>query len=153
MSKNLYIFRGLPGSGKTTLARKWAALVVEPDMFRYDPEMHYIFDSDRNDEVNLKTIDLAKYAVGKLGINSIAVAATHVKVDFMRPLIELGKHYGYTVSVVECYGNYGNVHNVPESVVNKMAREFEFMDDKTANDLGVSIIRVYGPEDENRGDE
>lgn len=138
--KKLYIFRGLPGSGKSTLANKLAALVVEPDMFRYDANKEYVFDSAKNAEVIRKTEDLLRYAMSShLEMPCLAVAATHVKVEHILRYIDLGKAFGYDITVVECEGQYGNVHNVPDAVVAKMAKEFEPLTLGMAEQLGVKL--------------
>lgn len=142
--RKLYIFRGLPGSGKSTLANTVASLVVEPDMFRYDEDHRYVFDSAENAEVMQKADDLLEYAMRHLGVRCLAIAATHVKVDHIRKFAALGKKHGYDVTVVECYGQYGNVHGVPDAVVAKMRKEFEPLTDDAARELGVRVTRRDG---------
>lgn len=138
--KRLYICRGLPGSGKSTFANKVAALVVEPDMFRYDADRKYVFDSDKNAEVIRKTEDLLHYAMARLEMPCLAVAATHVKLEHFRRYVDMGREFGYEVYVVECYDQFGNVHDVPEAVIAKMAREFQPITAETVQDWGVSAV-------------
>lgn len=140
--KKFYVFRGLPGSGKSTLANKLAALVVEPDMFRYDEEKRYVFNSDMNESVYIRTAWLLRYAMESLDIQCLAVAATNVTINGVKEYIDLGKEHGYDVIVVECYGDYGNIHDVPQQVITKMAREFQPLTDGDAARLGVSVRRV-----------
>lgn len=142
--KRLYIFRGIPGSGKSTLANKVASLVVEPDMFRYDENHEYVFDSAENAAVMQKADDLLEYAMRHLEMRCLAVAATHVKVDHFRRFVELGKKHGYDVTVIECYGQYGNVHDVPDAVVARMRKEFEPLTDEAACEMGVHVRRRDG---------
>lgn len=142
--KNLYVFRGLPGSGKSTLANKLAPLVIEPDMFRYDGGNRYVFDSAQNADVLEKTELLLGYAMAILEMPCLAVAATHVKLDHIRKYVELGKGHGYDVTVVECYGSYGSVHNVPQETIRRMAREFEPLTDEAARKMGVRVTRRDG---------
>lgn len=142
--KKLYIFRGLPGSGKSTLANTVASLVVEPDMFRYNENHEYEFDSAKNAEVMQKADDLLEYAMRHLGVRCLAIAATHVKVDHIRKFAELGRRHGYDVTVVECYGQFGNVHGVPDAVVAKMRKEFEPLTDEAAREMGVRVTRRDG---------
>lgn len=140
--KKLYVFRGLPGSGKSTLANKVAALVVEPDMFRYDENRKYVFDSSMNSEVYEKTNRLLTFTMSELGVKCIAVTATNIIIDSLKGYIAIGHNHGYDVTVVECYGDYGSVHDVPPAVVEKMSREFQPLSDETASALGVEILRV-----------
>ena len=141
--KNLYIIRGIPGAGKTTLARTLAPLVIEPDMFRYTADMQYKFDSAMNAEVLRKVEDLAVYAVRRLKMPALAIAATHTRVEHIRKYIRLGLDNGYSVTVIECRGDYGNVHGVPESVVARMRAEFETLDAARAKELGVISV-IHG---------
>lgn len=141
--KQLYIFRGLPGSGKSTHAHRVASLVVEPDMFRYNASMQYKFNADKNSEVFDKATDLLVYAMRHLRMPAIALTATFTKVERLRRFIKLGKKYGYSVIVVECYGDYGNIHNVPEDVIDRMRKEFEPITDEILDGLGVDRMRLY----------
>ena len=150
MKKKLYIFRGLPGSGKSTLANQLAALVVEPDMFRHDENRNYVFDSDKNAEVLMKTEDLLRFAMARLHMPCLAVAATHVKVEHMKLYITMGHDFGYEVIVIECRGKYGNIHKVPDTVVAKMAKDFEPLTAADAEELGVEIRYAGDSKDEKR---
>ena len=145
--KKLYIFRGIPGSGKSTLAHKLAPLVVEPDMFRYDENNEYVFNSDRNAEVLMQTEDLLRFAMARLHMPCLAVAATHVKLEHIKLYVTMGHDFGYEVIVVECRGRYGNVHNVPDAVIAKMAKEFEPLTAETAKELGVELRHENQKED------
>lgn len=147
MSKKLYIFRGLPGSGKTSLARKLAPLVIENDMFRYDEHMEYVFDSDDTLTVHRKVMDLFEYAVRHLKLPAIAVANVHTKVDHFRRFVDLAKKHGYKVTVYEMYGHYENTHHVPDQVVRSMAESFEPLSPDEACKLGVSLVHVKGEQD------
>lgn len=135
--KKLYIFRGLPGSGKSTRAHQMAPLVIEPDMFRYTSTMEYVFDSEKNGEIHAKVLDFVVYAMRHLRMPAIAIAATHTKIGHMRRYIKLGRKYGYDVTVVECYGDRGNIHDVPPAVIAKMDKEFEPMTPGLQEELGV----------------
>lgn len=137
-----YIFRGPPGSGKTTHAHRMSSFVVEPDMFRYNAEMKYVFDSERNREVVKKADDLLTYGMRHLKMPTVAIAATHVKMEHVRKYVAMAKKYGYSVSVVECYGNYGSLHDVPDAVVAKMMKDFEPISNYEAHELGVGVIRI-----------
>lgn len=137
--KKLYICRGLPGSGKSTFANKVAALVVEPDMFRYDADRKYVFDSDKNADVIRKTEDLLRYAMAHLEMPCLAVAATHVRLDHFRRYVDMGREFGYTVRVVECRAQYGNIHEVPAATMARMAKDFEPFTSETAEEWGVEF--------------
>ncbi len=141
VKKKLYVVRGLPGSGKSTLARSLAPLVVEPDMFRYDADMRYVFDSDMNAEVVRKADELEEYVATHLRLPAIAVTATFTKVAHMERAISIGRRNGYDVTVVECVGDHGNVHGVPPQVLRQMKAGFEAFTEQDAERLGVGFVR------------
>ena len=138
--RKLYVLRGLPGSGKSTYARTLAQLVAEPDMFRYDENNEYTFDSTRNMEVNAKAKMLCGFAMRTLKLQAVAVTATFTKTDMQ--YVRLGRKYGYSVTVIECVGDYGNVHGVPEKVLLQMREGWEPFDAELANQEGVSLWLV-----------
>ena len=140
--RKLYVLRGLPGSGKSTYARTLAQLVAEPDMFRYDENNEYEFDSTRNREVNAKAQMLCEFAMRTLKLQAVAVTATFTKTDMVMQYVRLGRKYGYSVTVIECAGDYGNVHGVPEKVLSQMREGWEPFDAELANQEGVSLWLV-----------
>lgn len=140
--KKLYICRGLPGSGKSTYARTLAPLVVEPDMFRYDEDNRYVFDSTRNLEVNNKAQMLCEFAMRALKVPAIAVTAAYTKLKRFKPYLELGRRYGYDITVVECLGDYGNVHDVPDKIIAQMKAEWEPCDKGLAEQEGVRLWEI-----------
>lgn len=147
--KQLYICRGVVGSGKSTYARTVAPLVVEPDIFRYNEDNKYVFDSEKNQEVHDKAKDLCEYAMRHLRMPALAVTATLTKFEHVLPYIRLGKKHGYDVTVVECSGAFQNIHEVPEAVIRKMHEEFEPFDAELANQEGVHLrfLKDGVPED------
>lgn len=142
--KRFYIVRGLPGAGKSTYARTLAPLVIEPDMFRYDSDMNYVFDSDKNAEVIRKTQDLCEYAMRHLRMPALAVTATFTKIDHFLPYVRMARHHGYAVTVIECWNSYDNVHGVPEKVIAQMKADWERFDEELANQEGVSLWELQG---------
>ena len=140
--RKLYVLRGLPGSGKSTYARTLAQLVAGPDMFRYDENNEYEFDSTRNMEVNAKAQMLCEFAMRTLKLQAVAVTATFTKTDMVMQYVRLGRKYGYSVTVIECVGDHGNVHGVPEKVLLQMREGWEPFDAELANQEGVSLWLV-----------
>lgn len=142
--KKLYIFRGLPGSGKSTYAHRLAPLVIEPDMFRYNSSNEYVFRSEDNKSVLRKTHALFEYAIKQLKMPCLAIAATHVQLEHFRPYVVFGKVYGYRVYVIECQDNYQTIHNVPAATIKKMAKEFQPFSTELADTWGVTYQTVAG---------
>lgn len=121
----LYLIRGVPGAGKSSLAVELAELVFEADQyFMHDGK--YKFDSSKigraHEECQLK----AEQAM-MIGIRKVAVANTFTKQWEMNPYYVLAKKYNYRVFsiIVENRHNGQNVHDVPQTVVANMKKRFE----------------------------
>ena len=136
MSKVLYIVRGLPGSGKSTFAKKLVNsdfLVCEADKYFIDVVTgEYKFDASKIKDAHRYCYDLVEtYMVDSL-VNDqfyreIAVSNTFTQEWEMKPYFELAEKYGYMVFtvVVENRHNSKNVHGVPEDKLEVMKNRFE----------------------------
>jgi predicted kinase len=124
----LVIIRGLPGSGKTTLAKTMTAYVhVETDMYFVNGEGVYQFDASRlpqaHDWCHHKcALELEKG-------NNVVVSNTFTRLWEFKPYIEMAKKLNCDYEVIECHGNYQNVHGVPEYAVERMRQRWEKYDD------------------------
>lgn len=131
----LYIIRGLPGSGKTTLAKKIAQRHIEADMFHI-LRGEYNFDYD-----NLsKAHDWCRLELERMirsGINSIAVSNTFSRESEFIDYIELADKYDYSFQVITIEASpFGSEHNVPEEVIQKMIDRWEpYLKGKKNNEL------------------
>lgn len=125
---HLYIIRGIPGSGKTTLAGKMMRhgmvdAYVEADMFMVDDKGDYLFNPKRLKfcHEQCQRLTDASLTTGK----SVAVSNTFTRKWEMQPYLDMAKEHGATVTVIICQGDYGNVHGVPDEKVAEMKRRFE----------------------------
>ena len=125
MSKTLYIIRGLPGSGKTTLARKMAPHTnVASDDFMIDEEGNYCFDMARLAETH-KKCEQQVFMWMEQDQPVIAVHNVFSLMKFMEPYIELAYRYDYTIVILECQSNFNSEHAVSDQVLRRMARCWE----------------------------
>ncbi len=120
----LILIRGLPRSGKTTLAKLLA------------PQAHYAADDwfERNGsyEFNRNESPIAhaecQRAVAKAMAASIDVIAVHntfVESWEAEPYFRLAALHSYAVTVIECQNAFGeNGHNVPTEIVLDMSRRW-----------------------------
>jgi predicted kinase len=122
--KTLYIIRGLPGSGKTTLARELNACVCEADDYFMDQD-DYIFDATKLSQAHEWCRNSVKTAMLE-GYNNIAVSNTFSRKWEFQPYIDLAKEYGYRVTEITLSGElHENIHNVPAEAIEAMRQRWE----------------------------
>jgi len=122
--KTLYIVRGLPGSGKSSLAKKLTELVYSADDFFTNKKGEYNF--------NAKLLGKAhEWCWGKvrdamfIGANAVAVANTFTQAWEAEKYYQIAEEYGYSVFVIECQNDFGNVHDVPQESIDAMKERWE----------------------------
>jgi predicted kinase len=135
MNKNLYIVRGLPGSGKSTFALNLVGadfLVCEADKyFMIDGE--YKFDATKLKQAHefcrntVETYMRDNVEANDQFYRQIAVSNTFTQEWEMQPYIDLAKKYGYTVFTIVVENRHGGVnqHGVPDEALTRMRDRFE----------------------------
>jgi predicted kinase len=123
--KNLYLLRGLPGSGKTTLAQSISGLHVEADMF-FVKDGVYQFDASKLKLAHEWCRNKVKFWM-ESNVESIIVTNTFTQKWEMDGYYRMAEDYGYTVFSLIVENRHGgiNVHNVPVETLNKMRERFE----------------------------
>ena len=122
--KTLYIIRGLPGSGKSTLAGQLGYTVREADQF-FMVNDKYCYDREKIGEAHAYCQNRVKLDM-EIGVEKIAVSNTFVKRWEIEPYLKLAQTYGYRIVEITMSGPlYGNIHNVPVDVVQRMDKEWE----------------------------
>jgi len=136
MEKVLYIVRGIPGSGKSTMAKMLVGedfLVCEADKYFIDKETgEYNFDFTKIKEAHKFCQDTVETYMKDSLVNDqfyreIAVSNTFTQEWEMQPYFELAKKYGYKVFsiIVENRHEGINEHGVPEEKIEQMKNRFE----------------------------
>jgi len=120
----LIIIRGLPGSGKSTYAKKNYpnALHLENDMYHYHNGV-YEFDNNKQRNAVEWCITTAKNAL-RCGMD-VVVSNTFTRKRFIDSYVEFAKELHITTKVIRLETNYGNIHDVPKSVFESMKKGFE----------------------------
>jgi len=125
LTNTLILVRGLPGSAKSTLAKKLApdANFAADDFFT-DAEGNYNFDPSLIRQAHESCQGRTQMAMlDKEPV--IAVHNTFSKAWEAKPYFELAERFGYSVFVVECQNDFGNIHGVPDHVIQKMRERLE----------------------------
>lgn len=129
--KNLYLLRGIPGAGKSTLARQLGCTHFETDTF-FMVDGEYKFDPSKLKEAhkwcqdNVHSAMILNVTTGDH--SDIVVSNTFTQAWEMEPYIELAKSWGYRVFSIIVENRHGgiNQHNVPEDKLQVMKDRFEF---------------------------
>lgn len=124
-NRKLFIIRGLPGSGKTSLAQLLTQEHYEADMF-FERGNGYEFDPTKLREAHEWCRDLVMMAMER-DEKTIAVSNTFTQEWEMKPYLDLAQKFGYTVfsMIVENRHEGKNIHGCPEEKVEQMRNRFE----------------------------
>ena len=128
--KVLYLLRGLPGAGKSTLAKSIGAIYFEADMFFMEGN-EYKFNPLKLKDAhawcqNQVRISM-KNANGGMTPTRIAVANTFTQEWEMESYYKMAEEFGFTVFSIIVENRHGgvNTHNVPEDKLELMKNRFE----------------------------
>ena len=134
MNKEVYIVRGCPGSGKSSLAKKIANLhslenkvakIFETDNY-FMENGEYKFNPSKLKENHAKCFNDFLDALNDRRVDVVIVANTFThKWEYVN-YADAAKDSGFEVTTLIANGNYQNVHNVPDDVVQKMKNRFEY---------------------------
>lgn len=121
----LVIIRGLPGSGKTTLAKMFERdgfVHVENDQFRARSG-EYIYDPD---EAELVRAWCHRTVKGYLRQGrDVVVSNTFCKLEVVREYEQLARRYGHDTTVVEAKGTFGSVMGCDASGIEMRRAKWE----------------------------
>lgn len=121
----LYIIRGLPGAGKTTLAYKLTPNVVEADQFMKNEAGEYEFDAYRLTECHQQCYETVRGLL-LTGKWPVAVSNTFVSTWEYERYIRLADdlRIPYQIISVKGHPTWENTHGVPEATIQRMAKRW-----------------------------
>lgn len=137
----LVIIRGLPGSGKTTMAKAMVGFDhFEADQW-FERTGEYKFTASELQLAHQHCFSSTASAL-KSGRN-VVVSNTFTKKWEMQQYINLARDMGVVPEIIEATGTWNNVHGVPSSVVDNMRARWE--------PLTETDNRINNPEHGDRG--
>ena len=128
----LILIRGVPGSGKTTLAKN--AMTVASLMGT--PFKHFEADQYFEDENGVYKFDASKLGNAHAACQyqteealfheySVIVSNTFTTLKEVRPYNEIANRVGCDIEIIDATGNYTSVHNVPEEAMKRMRDRYQ----------------------------
>jgi predicted kinase len=118
----LYIIRGLPGSGKSTYAKKIGCFHVEADMY-YLKDKKYDFDISKAQLAHNWCQETA-WAAMENGID-VCVSNTFSQKIEIQPYSDFTAKTGHKIKIISLTEKYGSVHKVPETTIQNMIDRWE----------------------------
>lgn len=121
----LILIRGVPGSGKSTMAR----IFEQAGYIHYETDMWWVgkeFDPSKLSQAHCWCLE---QTINNLRVgNSLVVSNTFIRQWEIEPYIKYARQNDISFRVIEATGRYQNVHGVPEEKVESMRAKFEQLD-------------------------
>ena len=124
MNKTLYLLRGLPGCGKSTLAERLTPYNAAADNFTglYEGGFHPELLGQAHQRCQRVVENWMKKNVPQIAVHNTLTTSRE-----LQPYLDLGNIYGYRIVSLVVENRHGSesVHNVPDEVMKKMEERFE----------------------------
>jgi predicted kinase len=147
-TKQLYILRGISGSGKSYLSDQIKGedgIILSADDFFMEDGV-YKFDPDKLPQAHSWT-QYAAYRFMEEGRSPLIIDNTNIEAWEMKPYVEAAQKYGYNVEIIESNTPWRfdadelakrNKHGVPQEVIEDMIERYQ-------HDLSVDDIMESEP--------
>lgn len=133
MSSTMIIIRGIPGSGKSTVADALAAfhedcIVCEADDFFYEETgLHgqvYKFKPELLDAAHLWCYDKARE--GCMQNKTVIVSNTSALEKHVQKYIDLANDFGYNIQIITCQSTFKSIHALSEEAMDKFDKRMVY---------------------------
>lgn len=138
--KTLYLIRGIPGAGKTDLARTlydfmypdehyppqfMIPVAVAADDFQVDADGNYEWIAERVGHCHMQCQLVVKNSMA-VHTQTIIVHNTFTTEKELKPYLKYAEEYGYKVVSLIVENRHGNknIHNVPDGTLDAMKNRF-----------------------------
>lgn len=130
-NQSLVLIRGIPGSGKTTLAKNIIAGLrcgasiahIEADQYFTSPNGEYKYDPSKIGDAHAWCQDCTRYYLEK--DCNVIVANTFIKLWELWPYMRMAAETNTAVKIIEAKGRFQNIHRVPDDVIQRMITAYE----------------------------
>jgi len=119
----LILIRGLPGSGKSTIAKRYSgAIHIEADMFHMNADGVYDWKAERLGAAHKWCQD--KTAKELEAGYDVVVSNTFTTIKELRPYFNIAAANNIIPTVIIAQNEFTNVHAVPEDALKRMRERF-----------------------------
>ena len=121
----LILARGLPGSGKSSLAKSLIDgndLHFEADQYFVNSAGEYVYDHAR-----IAVAHTWCQQITDIRLNdrcNVIISNTFTTMRELRPYFEIAFKYGILPTVILCQNQFQNIHNVPQEALDRMKNRF-----------------------------
>ncbi|MDA0147479.1 ATP-binding protein [Vibrio sp. LaRot3] len=119
----LTLIRGIPGSGKSTAAKRIDAHHFEADMFFVTEQGEYQFDPLKLKQAHAWCFEQTQLALQQG--EDVVVSNTFVRRWEIMPYFRLAKQLNVTFQVRVCSGEFGSIHGVEPATINNMKARWQ----------------------------
>lgn len=119
----LILIRGLPGSGKSTIAKCYSgAIHVEADMFHMNEDGVYDWKAERLGASHKWCQDTTAERL-EAGYD-VVVSNTFTTIKELRPYFNIAAANNIVPTVIIAQNEFNNIHAVPEEALTRMRKRF-----------------------------